>query len=448
MASLSMRIFTAFLFGIALASQAPAQKQSRAPASPQLRFALIVSRHGVRPPLVKAETLDTYVTSPWPEWEVPLGYLTPHGAEALAKMGEYLRLNLADSGLLPLSGCPTPAEIFLYADTDERNIASTRATFDAFAPNCGRFDVHTIVPGKVRDPLFSPVPDTFPAPSSEAATEALRAVLHDSPEFELGARGNPDLNLLAHILAPDPAHPAADPILAKPVDFKPGEWGVSARGPLMTASTLIEDLELEYVDAKPLSDVGWGRVDAATLHRLLPLHVKAFGLGLRTPLFARAEGSNLLVHVLDTLLQATNGPIGDPVPPEVVGAIGPPGAKLVYISGHDSNLFTLGGLLGLHWTADGRSDDTPPDSQLVFELWQRPGVKDYDVHIRYRGQTLAQLRSAEELTLQHRPDEVELTPTGCVVHHPCPLSMFVRAARQRLDPGFVKPDLVTTQIAP
>jgi 4-phytase/acid phosphatase len=366
----------------------------------------------------------------------------------MAKMGEYLRLNLADAGLIPPGGCPAAAAIFLYADTDERNIASTRATFDAFAPNCGPLEVHTAVPGKVRDPLFSPVPDTFPAPPGEAARAAFRAALHFHPEQELTVRGNPDLKLLAQILAPDPTRPAPDPILNKPVDFKPGEWGWSARGPLMTASTLIEDLELEYMDAKPLSEVGWGRVDAATLHRLLPLHVKAFGLGLRTPLFARAEGSNLLAHILDTLLQAAEGTIGDPVPPEVVGAIGPPGTKLVYLSGHDSNLFTLGGLLGLHWTADGRSGDTPPDSQLVFELWRRPGAKSYDVRIRYRGQSLEQLRSAEPLTLAHRPDEVELTATGCVAHNPCPLPTFVRAARRRLDPAFVKPQLADAQIAP
>ena len=447
-----MRTLAALLLSLTLAAPAQTSLQTSKPTPlpEQLRFALILSRHGVRPPLVQSTTLDTYSTSPWPVWEVPLGYLTPHGVDALVKMGQYLRLDLADSGLIPPTGCPEPGDIFLYADTDERNIASTRATLQGFAPGCAPLDVHTVVPGKVRDPLFSPVPDTFPAPNGPAAINALRAALHFHPEIELTARGNPELNSFAQILAPDPTHPAANPILAQPVDFKPGDWGVSARGPLPTASTLIEDIELEYVDAKPMSEVGWGRADAATIHRLLPLHVKAFGLGLRTPLYARDEASNLLAHILATLQQAEIAQGGPSVTKDLKPAqpIGPAGAKLVYVSAHDSNLFALGGLLGLHWTADGRSDDTPPDSQLAFELWQRPDSTHTTLRILYRAQTLFQLRTADNLTLNHPPDEVEITPTGCVAHHPCSLATFAAAARHRIDPAFVTQDLAPTQIAP
>jgi len=130
------------------------------------------------------------------------------------------------------------------------------------------------------------------------------------------------------------------------------------------------------------------------------------------------------------------------------GAIGPPQTKLVYLSGHDSNIFTLGGLLGLHWRADSRSDDTPPDSQLAFELWQQPGHADYNIRIVYRAQTLAQLRSAETLSLEHPPAEVVLTPTGCVAHKPCQLATFLAAAARAIDPAFVKPDLVPVTLAP
>ena len=110
---------------------------------------------------------------------------------------------------------------------------------------------------------------------------------------------------------------------------------------------------------------------------------------------------------------------------------------------HDSNLFALGGLLGLHWRADSRNDDTPPDSQLAFELWQRPGSTTYDIRIVYRAQTLAQLRSAETLSLENPPAEVELTPTGCVAHRPCPLATpsSVAAIFHAIDPAFVIPNL-------
>jgi len=110
----------------------------------------------------------------------------------------------------------------------------------------------------------------------------------------------------------------------------------------------VEDLLLEYTDGKPMSEVGWGRVDEATLRELLPIRISAFNLEKRTPYFARIASSNLLAHILKTLDQAASG-TGIP------GAFGPSGARLVYISGHAADLAGIGGLLGLNWTADGRT---------------------------------------------------------------------------------------------
>ena len=460
-----MRLLASLLVLVSFAVPAQTKKPAHkpAPAPEELKFVLIVSRHGIRPPLQPTSTLNQYSANPWPEWEVPLGELTPHGVIAMQQMGQYLRLRYVEDGLLAPGGCPAPGELYLYADTDHRNIDSTRATFAGFAPNCDHLDIDMMAPppSDLRDPLFNAVPGTFAPPPNAASEAALRAALHATPEIALTARGNPELSELAKILAPDPAHQPAKPILQQPISFMPGTWGVAAHGPLPAASNLIEDLELEFVDAKPLSQVGWGRVGAtdvaaeATLQRLLPLHVKAFGLGLRTPLYARAQGSSLLAHILTTLHQATNPDPSKPseplalVPiPSSVRSIGPAGAHFVYLSAHDSNLFALGGMLNLHWRADTRTDDTPPDSQLAFELWQRPGSPTYDIRIVYRAQTLEQLRTAETLSLDHPPAEVELTPTGCVAHRPCPLETFLRAAARTIDPAFVKPDLAPITLAP
>jgi 4-phytase/acid phosphatase len=130
------------------------------------------------------------------------------------------------------------------------------------------------------------------------------------------------------------------------------------------------------------------------------------------------------------------------------GALGPTNARLVYISGHDSDLAGIGGLLGLHWTADGRTDDTPPDSQIVFELWRGSGTSPYTLRIRYRAQTLDQIRAASPLTLAHPPDEVLLTPTGCTSAIGCPWKIFLQSAAKRLSFTYVRPDLTPSQVAP
>jgi 4-phytase/acid phosphatase len=249
------------------------------------------------------------------------------------------------------------------------------------------------------------------------------------------------LGLLNHVLAPDPAQPAKKSIFG-PSARQAGDSSdiIQASKPRAIASEIVEDLLLEYADNKPMSEVGWGRVDEASLLKLMPIRISAFNLEKRTPAFARPARSNLLSHILDTLDQAA-------IDAPKRGALGPTKTRLVYISGHDSDLAGIGGLLGLHWTADGRTDDTPPDSQIVFELWRNPDTKQDTVRIRYHAQTLAQLRASSSLIGASTPDEVQLVPTGCAAIVGCPWNLFYKAAQERLSSAHVKRKLTPSQIA-
>jgi 4-phytase/acid phosphatase len=418
------------------ASIAPAQTHpSRNHGNDKLRFTLVMSRHGVRPPLIANSDLNLRSSTAWPEWEVPLGFLTPHGALAIHQMGAYMRLDLARKGLFPAIGCPGNDEIYLYADTDERTIMSTRSTFVGLEPGCDLPPVHTVAASaRKADPIFLPIPGSFPPPSAEAVAADQRATLGNDPDAFFSVAANPELKELASILAPDPAHPAAKPILDDP-------------RPLALAPSLIEDFLLEYTDGKPMSDVGWGRVDKSTILRLMPLCIKGFDFVIRTPLSARSRGSNLVAHILDTLEQAAQPEQSQPALP-VPGAFGPVGARLVYIGGHDSDLSRIGGLFNLHWNVGGVIDDTPPDSQIVFELWQNSKSKQYTVRLFYRAQTYDQLRSAQALSLASPPVEVDLVPPGCRSGKPCTFAAFDQTARSLLDPAYIKSDLLPTQVAP
>jgi 4-phytase/acid phosphatase len=423
-------IFAALLIAVIVA---PLQTHaSKNQGEDKLRFTLVLSRHGIRPPIVAASVLDLQSSNPWPAWEVPLGFLTPHGGAAIQQMGSYMRQDFARKGLLPAAGCPGSNDIYFYSDTDERNIFSSRSTIAGLEPGCDPLPVHTIVASQhEKDPLFLPVPDTFPPPTAQAVAADQQATLGNDPAAFFSLAANPELKELAFILAPDPAHPAAQPILDEP-------------RPVAAAATLVEDFLLEYADGKPMQEVGWGRVDETTLRRLIPLHTKGFNYITRTPLAARVRGSNLMAHILDSLAQAAQSQHAKAVP----GALGPVGARLVYISGHDGNLCNLGGILNLHWEADGIADDTPPDSQLVFELWQNLKSQQYSVRLFFRAQTLNQLRTAQALTPAHPPVEVTLTPPGCRPDQLCPFADFEKASRALLDPDYIKPDLLPTEIAP
>src|SRR5271165_5735525 len=71
----------------------------------QLKFVVIVSRHGVRSPTGKLDQLNQYSQQPWPAWSVPPGYLTEHGARLMTLFGVYDREQLAAQGLLARDGC-------------------------------------------------------------------------------------------------------------------------------------------------------------------------------------------------------------------------------------------------------------------------------------------------------------------------------------------------------
>jgi 4-phytase/acid phosphatase len=101
----------------------------------------------------------------------------------------------------------------------------------------------------------------------------------------------------------------------------------------------------------------------------------------------------------------------------------------------------------VHWTAEGLTDDTPPDSQIVFELWQNARTKQYSVRLKYRAQTIDQLRSGERVTLANPPIEVGLTPPGCSEGKACGFGDFDYAVRTRMNPAYVKAELLPTHVA-
>ncbi len=206
------------------------------------------------------------------------------------------------------------------------------------------------------------------------------------------------------------------------------------KGPLSTASTITENFLLEYTSGLPMDQVGWGRVDIATLRELLALHTAASDLGRRSSYLATAQASNALAHILDTLQQAVTGK-------EVPGALGKLGDYAVILVGHDTNLANIAGTLNLNWLVDGRRDDTPPGGALVFELWEQPGTSTYEVRAYYTAQTLDQMRNLTVLTLENPPARSNVFIPGCSTGadgFPCAWRAFQQTLTKAIDPTFAK----------
>jgi 4-phytase/acid phosphatase len=377
----------------------------------QLQFVVLISRHGVRSPTGKTDQLNRFSQQPWPKWTVPAGYLTEHGARLMTLFGVYDRELLAAEGLLKPAGCEDAAHIRIVADSDQRTRETGKALAAGLAPGCA-IAVRALPEG-TPDPLFHSLAAGDGKPDRLLATAAVSGRIGANPQG-LAEAYRPQLEALEEVLrgcklgAECAGTTAAQSLFEIPSSIAPGQGDhlVELRTPLSTASTMAENLLLEYTEGMDSANVGWGRVDLHKLRELLELHTANEDIAQRTDYVARVQSSNLLAHALLSIQQAVTAR-------PVTGALTQPGDRLLILVGHDTNLANVGGALGLAWLIDGRRDDTPPGGALAFELWKRRGTGELSVKTFYMAQTLEQMRNATPLSIASPPERIPVFIPGC-----------------------------------
>lgn len=404
----------------------------------QLTFVLILTRHGVRAPGSTPERLHRYSVGPWPQWPVPPDYLTRHGYNVLLQFGGWDRAWLTRAGLLRPSGCDASA-LYIYTDSDQRTIRSGHALAQSLSPSCAA-TVHSLPEGR-HDPLFHLSPSNLDTATRAQIIAAVHRRLPSGLEaFTASYRAQ--LNVLQSVLygcRPGARCPKRKKHLEikladvpNRIAIKHSHGIVSFRGPVFTAASLAEDILLEYTQGLPRDQVAWGRLDESQLREIIDLHTAEFSIRHRTPALARVQMSNLFDHILLTLRQAVEGH-------SVKGAFGPAGKKLVVVDGHDTDIAAIAGLLHLHWSLDGRTDDTPPGTQLQFLVF-RDRHGHASIQTRIVMQTLDQMRYARPLTQSDGPVSAILNPPHCELKaRACSWTSFQQAATRAIDPRFVVP---------
>jgi 4-phytase/acid phosphatase len=314
-------------------------------------------------------------------------------------MGRYYREWLAREQVIDRTSCASTPHVYIWADTDQRTLETGRALAEGLLPSC-KTSVHSF-DGK-DDPLFDPIAAGL-AKADEAANDRAAALVNAAPGSHREA-----FSALGEILSSRSATQQVDT--------------------LSTASTLTENLLLEYANGFDGNDLGWGRLNERNLFQVLKLHTVYADLMRRTPALARQRGGNMLSRILASINQAVREQ-------PVSGAIGQPGSRVLVISGHDTNVSNVSGLLELSWQIPGyQPDDTPPGGALVFSLWRNPGGRDF-VRMRYIVQTLDQMRGLTPLTLAAPPAGQDVTIPGCqeaATSDGCQWPSFERVVRRAL----------------
>ncbi len=424
----------AFLWLLVFPLAVPAASSKSSAPQAELQFVVYLNRHGVRSPTGDPARYDAYSVVPWPKWSVPSGYLTPHGFELMKRYGAYDRAYLAFEGLLVPSGCADAAQVSILADSDQRTRETGRALAEGMFPGCA-VAVHALAEGAA-DPLFHSARAGVGKEDRALALASIEGSIGGDAD-NLTAAYRPQLQVLDRLLAgcgqPAAASSSRNSIFAAPAkkDNPAGDRDADLRGPLSTASSIAESLLLEYAEGMQGNSLGWGCLNEENLREVMQLHTAHSEYTDRTPVMARAEASNLLVHILDALEQSASGKV-------VVGAPGNPGDRALFLVGHDTNIAALAGLLNLHWIVDGRPDDTPPGGALVFELWRSAGG-GYSVRVDYTAQSLDQMREAQVLTLAHPPLRVPVFVPDCGrPDMSCSLGRFSAAVQRAIDPADVQ----------
>ncbi len=405
------------------------------PPGGEVKLVLIISRHGIRTPLLDEKQLSAYTAQPWPKWDAPRGYLTDRGRRQMELMGAYYRARYAQEGLLAGQTADDAAAVYLLADSDERTLGSARALGAGLLPGTTP-TIHARPQGEP-DPLYEP--GMLPAYRSDLAL-ATAAVLG-----RLGGKVavipqayQPAFDALERVLlgpgGGSPSHKVN--LVDLPFSLLRGAHGeaVDLEGPLHKGEQLADAILLEYVEGLPLSDVGWGRVDRPTLTQLLQLHEAYFEITQRTFYPAQAQASNLASHILQTMEQSVTGRVQP-------GAFGSPASRMVVVVGHDTNQDNLGGLLGLNWwLPDTQANPVLPGGALVFEL--RGTGENRTVRVFYVCQSLEQMRMQQPLTLAQPPEIAPVFVPGCSqaeAGYDVPFAKFELLLRRVIDPRFVDP---------
>jgi 4-phytase/acid phosphatase len=310
-------------------------------------------------------------------------------------------------------------KVYFRADSAQRTLETARALAEGMVPGC-KAEIHAN-PRDEKDSLFDGSQSGTARVDSQLALAAVAGRLGPEPQAIIEAH-RAAFDTLNRLL--NGTGKAAHSIFDEPFALTSSKGSVGMSGPLSLASTLSEDLLLEYTDGMSGDKLGWGRLTAANLLDVMSLHTAYADLMRRTPLPARTRGSNLMSYIVTAMNQATAGKAD---------------AQLLVISGHDTNLSNLSGMLGLSWLLPGyQPDDAPPGGALIFSLWKNRAGQ-YSVRLQFAAQTLDQMHDASELSRAHPPAIANVFVPGCssaAEGYACSWDEFRSVAAKAILPGF------------
>ncbi|WP_374255683.1 bifunctional glucose-1-phosphatase/inositol phosphatase [Yokenella regensburgei] len=393
-----------------------AQAQSE-PDGYQLQQVLMMSRHNLRAPLANnGSVLEQSTPNQWPEWDVPGGQLTTKGGVLEVYMGHYLREWLAAQGMVTTGECPPASDVYVYANSLQRTVATAQFFTTGAFPGCD-VPVHHQEKMGTMDPTFNPVITNDTAAFRETAVKAMeneRQKMHLADSYKL-------LEQMTRFSDSPSCKEKKVCSLADGKDTFSADYqkepGVD--GPLKVGNSLVDAFTLQYYEGFPQDKVAWGEIKSEKQWRVLSELKNGYQDSLFTSPEVARNVAAPLVKYIDNVL---------------VGDAGK-SAKITVLVGHDSNIASLLRALDFNdYQLPNQYERTPIGGKILFQRWHDSNANRDLMKIEYVYQSTNQLRNADVLSLQAPPQRVTLSLKGCPVDANgfCPMDKFNEVMAQSL----------------
>ena len=374
------------------------QDASPSAGSYHLEQVVVLSRHNIRAPLSNSGSAVGQLTPySWTEWTAPESELTLKGGVAETIMGQYFRKWLEAEQLIPENYIPEDGEVRFYTNARQRTIATAQYFSSGMLPVANAAIEYKDEIGAT-DPTFK-VLLTY---MSDAYAEAVDEQLHEQFDLEEGGE-------VQQSLAKDYA------LLEDVIDFKNSEGFLSGEYPEWRT----DDIEVILEEGKEATVGGSLKTAMAASDAIVLQYYEeddpvkaAFGRELTTEEWTQLADITTTYQTIRFNSPLLGVNLAHPMLIEILREIQDPGRKFSFICGHDSNVATVLGALGvtdyeLPETIERR---TPIGVKLVFEKWTRDEEEFARVRLIY--QSTEQLRNLTPLSLDHPPMSFPLELPG------------------------------------
>lgn len=375
---------TIFALIIFLVSCAPVQARYSADfqGSYELKGVVVLSRHNIRSPISdKNSALGKITPHNWFEWTSAPSELSMRGGELETIMGQYFRKWLTSENLITENYLPTAGEVYFYANSMQRTIATAQFFSSGMFPVANVRVKHKFAPSKM-DPVFNPqltlVNDEFTALANEQ--------VHALFDAKIPVDG---YRLIERVLDFKNSTFAKNDNLKQ---FRDEPFEIifelnkepATRGTLKLATQASDALILQYYEAKNPRAAAFGHKISFKDWQKIAGVKDFYGDVLFTAPAVAVNVAHPLLEVMRNELAADR--------------------KFTFLCGHDSNIGSVLAALevedyDLPQTLELR---TPIGCKFVLEKWRGADGVDY-VATELIYQSAEQLRKKTTLTLQNPP---------------------------------------------